>query len=205
MKKIPSLFVRDHGAKQPSYVHDEITPGCEWVANGEGIATRKWDGSACLVRDGKLFKRYEVRPGNSIPSDFEAAGDPDPITGKIVGWRPVGDGPEDRWHREAFAKGEFVVWERGGEKCPNGFPDGTYELCGPKINAGREGFAEHYLVKHGGHVLAIKEGDPPRDFAGLRAWLAEHDVEGIVWHHPDGRMAKIKGKDFGVKRPIQFC
>jgi hypothetical protein len=25
------------------------------------------------------------------------------------------------------------------------------------------------------------------------------DIEGIVWHHPDGRMVKIKKKDFGYK------
>ena len=28
-----------------------------------------------------------------------------------------------------------------------------------------------------------------------------HVVEGIVWHHPDGRMVKIKRKDFGFKWP----
>lgn len=37
-------------------------------------------------------------------------------------------------------------------------------------------------------------------WAGLRSYLANKDIEGIVWHHPDGRMVKIKGKDFGLKR-----
>jgi hypothetical protein len=31
--------------------------------------------------------------------------------------------------------------------------------------------------------------------------LAGKDIEGIVWHHSDGRMAKIKLRDFGHKRP----
>ena len=26
-------------------------------------------------------------------------------------------------------------------------------------------------------------------------------IEGIVWHHPDGRMAKIKARDFGIQWP----
>jgi hypothetical protein len=26
------------------------------------------------------------------------------------------------------------------------------------------------------------------------------DIEGLVFHHPDGRMAKIKLRDFGMKR-----
>jgi hypothetical protein len=46
--------------------------------------------------------------------------------------------------------------------------------------------------------------DVPRDFAGLRSFLATTDSvyapgnppEGIVFHHPDGRRAKIKRKDF---------
>jgi hypothetical protein len=35
---------------------------------------------------------------------------------------------------------------------------------------------------------------------GIAQYLREHDIKGIVWHHPDGRMAKIKGKDFGINR-----
>ncbi|MFF0467058.1 hypothetical protein ACFYPX_06380 [Micromonospora zamorensis] len=37
----------------------------------------------------------------------------------------------------------------------------------------------------------------PLDHDGLRAWLLAHpDWEGVVWHHPDGRMAKLKRRDF---------
>jgi hypothetical protein len=38
-------------------------------------------------------------------------------------------------------------------------------------------------------------------FDGLRAWLAERDIEGLVFHHSDGRMAKIRKADFGLARP----
>jgi len=34
----------------------------------------------------------------------------------------------------------------------------------------------------------------------LKAWMTGRDVEGIVWHHPDGRMAKLKLRDFGIRR-----
>ena len=37
-------------------------------------------------------------------------------------------------------------------------------------------------------------------FDGIRDYLRAHDMEGVVWHHPDGRMAKIKARDFGIKR-----
>lgn len=41
--------------------------------------------------------------------------------------------------------------------------------------------------------------DVPRDFAGLRDWLLAHpQYEGIVRHHPDGRRAKLKHRDFAA-------
>lgn len=182
MRKIISLFHRNYDTDR--LVRDEVTPGAEWVIAGEGRATRKWDGTCCMIRDGRLFKRYEVKPGKQPPTDFEPANDVDEVTGKQQGWLPVGDGPEDRWHREAF---------------DTSLPDGTYEMIGPKVQGNAEGVERHMLIKHGCQMLG---GDiVPRDFNGLKQWLATQDVEGIVWHHPDGRMVKIKGRDFGLKRP----
>ncbi|MFL5354397.1 hypothetical protein [Archangium sp.] len=31
-------------------------------------------------------------------------------------------------------------------------------------------------------------------------YLRDRDIEGIVFHHPDGRAAKLKGSDFGFNR-----
>jgi len=181
MKKIISLFQRNYDTDR--LVRDEVVPGAEWVPAGEGIATRKWDGTSCMVRKGKLFKRHELKSGRVPPHGFEAAQRTDPVTGNKPGWLPVGDGPEDRWHREAFAKGE-------------GWADGTYELVGPKINGNPERFKEHALILHGRAWLP----DCPNTFDALRDYLSRGTIEGIVWHHPDGRMVKIKGKDFGFKR-----
>ena len=47
-------------------------------------------------------------------------------------------------------------------------------------------------MPHGMEVLE----DAPRDFDGLKAYLEHRKIEGIVWHHLDGRMVKIKRKDF---------
>lgn len=177
MQKIISLFQRNYETDR--LVRDEVVPGAEWVLAGEGVATRKFDGTCCLVRGGKLFKRYEVPKGGKAPADFEPATDVDPETGKQQGWVPVGEGPEDRWHREAFAFYEGLV-------------DGTYELCGPKVQGNPEGFQRHVLVPHG------KDSLPhcPRDFEALKAFLGASAIEGVVWHHPDGRMVKIKRRDF---------
>ncbi len=219
MRKIPTLFARDEKRK---LVIDKVTPGCEWVLEGVGNATRKYDGSCCLVRDGKLFKRYEarvrfataadpdgvgdrigVRDGKSEgfvylsppPSGFEPATDVDPATLKVQGWVPVGAGPEDRWHREGWQ--QFIEVENGLNKpCWAHFT--TYELVGPKVQGNPEEFDFHCLVPH---PYTTYIADPrPRTFESIKGWLASLDVEGIVYYHPDGRLAKIKKRDFGLPR-----
>lgn len=179
MKKTVSLFQRNYDGDR--LVRDEIVPGAEWVAAGEGVATKKIDGTCCMVRGGKLFKRYDAKEGKVPPDGFEPAQpEPDANTGHWPGWLPVGDGPDDARHREAEIPAE----------------DGTYELCGPKVQNNPEGYSKHVLVKHGSEVLL----DCPRTFGALREYLSNGEIEGVVWWHPDGRLVKIKGKDFGIKR-----
>jgi len=186
MKKIVSLFQRNYDGDR--LVRDEIVLGAEWVPAGEGVATRKFDGTACLVQAGRLFKRYDAKQGKTPPVGFvPAQPDPDPVTGHWPGWLEVGNGNEDRWYREAC----------GTQQNPDAveLPDGTYELCGPKVQGNPEGFPAHTLVRHGAEVL-----DAPRTFTVIREYLRPGNIEGIVWHHPDGRMVKIKAKDFGFRR-----
>lgn len=184
MKKIISLFQRNYDGNRQ--VRDEVVPGAEWVISGEGKATRKFDGTCCMIRDGKLFRRYEASEDRQPPSGFilEERKEQKDIKGrdviKLYGWVPVGEGPADQYHREAFVPGLL---------------DGTYELCGPKVQGNPEHFNSHVLVPHRAEVI-----ETPRTFEELKTWLANKDIEGIVWHHPDGRMVKIKKKDFGFKR-----
>jgi hypothetical protein len=100
MKKIISLFQRDRDGGR--LVRNEVTPGAEWVLEGEGVATKKWDGTACLIKDGKLYKRYDAKNGKTPPEGFIPAQEPDEKTGHWPGWLEVGNGPEDAWHRNAF-------------------------------------------------------------------------------------------------------
>ena len=182
MKKTLSLFQRNYDGDR--LVRDELVPGAEWVAAGEGVATRKHDGTCCMVRAGKLYKRHELKVGKTAPAGFDAAQDADTTTGDVPGWVPVGDGPEDARHRAAWAVAANIAEI-----------DGTYELCGPKVQGNPERYTHHVLVRHGAEVL-----DAPRTYKALCSYLANKDIEGIVWHHEDGRMVKIKGKDFGLKR-----
>ena len=186
MKKIISLFQRNYDGDR--LVRNEIVEGAEWVIQGEGVPTQKLDGTCCMVKDKKLYKRYEIKKGKTPPTDFLPATDVDNITGKQQGWRPVGEGNEDRWHREAF----LVTYDT----VKVNELDTTYELIGEKIQGNPEKIQGHKLLIHGSKVLI----DVPRDFKGIRNYLKDKDIEGIVWHHPNGKMVKIKKKDFGFKR-----
>lgn len=185
MKKIPTIFERDWNGDK-SRVLDKINPEAQWVFDGEGVPTRKIDGTSVKIEDNFLYKRRELGPNDTVPKDFKIEST-DLKTGKKVGWVYVGDGPEDRWHREAF-KASDGIW-----------PDGTYELVGPKVQGNPEGYESHTLVPHTSEALSIGSS-VPRTFDGLKNFIATVGWEGIVFHHPDGRMAKIKGKDFGLKR-----
>lgn len=65
------------------------------------------------------------------------------------------------------------------------------------MNSNPEGFDRHILIPHGKEELY----GVPRDFEGIKRFLSVVPIEGIVWHHPDGRMVKIKARDFGLEWP----
>jgi hypothetical protein len=190
MKKIISLFIRDYDGDRK--VVDQVTPGAAWVSSGEGVATRKWDGMAVLVKGGLVFKRYDAKAGRTPPATFVPAQPAaDPVSGHWPGWLPA-ELPDAARVLEGIAWGRANLFDGGG------VPDGTYEVCGPKVGTRHgpnpESLTETILVPHGrDHLL-----DCPRTFDELRDYLQGKSIEGIVWHHQDGRMVKIKKSDFAV-------
>ncbi len=193
MKKIPSLFMRDFDG-DPARVLPIVTAGCEWVLADEGVATRKRDGTATMVdTDGALWRRYDAKGGKTPPDGFVSAQpEPDHVTKHWPGWLKVGNGPQDKWYHA-------TKWPRS---------PGTYELCGPKFQTNAENLIGHEFFRHGLEVVSM-----PRmadlaalDVAGvfklLSGYFQHLDMEGVVWHHPDGRMAKLKRSDFGLDWPI---
>lgn len=180
MKKIPTLFKRNPMRRKE--ILPELHPDCAWVAKGEGVATRKYDGTCCKIDENGYWKRREVKKNKPDPEGFILV-QVDENTGKRIGWVLVNAScKEDQWHMEAYRENlEY----------------GTYELCGPKVQGNPESYSRHVLVAH---AAAEKHTDVPRTFDGLRGYLLDKDIEGLVFHHPDGRMAKIKKRDYGQKR-----
>jgi len=191
MIKIPCLFDRTFQGRGSFTLLETVTPGCQWVLAGEGIATEKFDGTACMHRDGVLYKRYDAKNGKQPPAGAIPCCEPDLVTGHWPHWVPIStEKPEDRWHREGLA---WLFDTHGQDQSRNPGLDGTYELVGPGISANPHELDRMQLWRHG----IVRPSGVPRDFAGLRDFLAVFQGEGIVFHHPDGRMAKIRRVDFG--------
>jgi hypothetical protein len=178
MKKIPNLFQRD---EEGNLTH-HINPDCQWVVDGEGVATRKFDGTSCMAKDGNLWKRRTVKPDKAAPVGFIECTH-DEITGKRFGWVPVTQ--EDKFHLEALAFRNNPLLD-----------DWTYELCGPKIQGNPEKFEQHQLIPHGTYILV----KAPRDPEKLYGYFKTVDIEGIVWWHEDGRKCKLRKGDYGQER-----
>lgn len=189
MKKIPTLFVRDFEHSNGRYVTREVNPGCEWVLAGEGVVTRKWDGTCVRVDlDGKVWARREVKPGKLAPAGFQPI-EHDKTTDKVVGWEPA--------HQSSFSA---LITEAIANHPSLNVGAGTYELIGPKVNGNPEGYDEHRLIRHG---VDIPSATGARTYDDIRADLEHYGYEGFVyWRIPgnaNGDMVKIKRRDFPAR------
>lgn len=186
MKKISTLFKKN--PENLGLVIDEINPDNAWVFDC-GVPTRKFDGEAHAIINGELYKRYDVKKGRSIPDGAIPCQEPDEITGHWPHWVKCE-------RADGTYKWSFDAWDRMDEDEK---VDGTYELCGPKVQGNKEKFTHHILIPHGMDVL---NDISDFTFDGLKEYLSNQnlDIEGIVFYGRNGEMCKIRKSDFGVKR-----
>lgn len=181
--KIQSPFVREN-IDGRYVVTPRIAEGYEWVFTDDSVAClEKLDGTnvSIIMRDGAVQSIWNRT--NQIHF-FD--------TGKSF-----------------IVKGLINAAERGYLALPEGQHFG--ELIGPKVNGDSYQLREHiwipfktYAMEH----LRYKSwGKYPRDYATISRWFQE-DIfslyfarlnkgckrypEGVVFHHPDGRMAKLR-------------
>ncbi|QWF85654.1 hypothetical protein [Amycolatopsis sp. CA-230715] len=183
MEKIPTLFERDERFR----VVDRPRAECAWVFDGAGVGTEKLDGTnvRLTVRSG-LLVRVEKRRNPSKAQKQQ---------GIVDGWYidTAENSNDDRWILAAAANTDVSTW-----------PDGEYpcEALGPRIQGNPLALSDHLCVPFNSHAPTVP--DVPRSYHELRDFLTTldskfspgHLAEGIVFHHPDGRRAKIKRKDF---------
>lgn len=191
MKKIPTLFAREFKNHRVVGISDKVTPGMEWVLEGEGFATFKWDGSCCAIIGGEFYKRYDAKRGKKPPEGAIPCCDPDPVTGHWPHWVRVSqDDPSDKWFVSAYVTASAIHGV---------LSDGTYEAVGPAFNGNPHRFADNTLVPHGMDVLRRV----PRTFEGIREYLDDNLMEGIVFWKDGEPQCKIKRSDFGFEWPVK--
>lgn len=194
MKKMSTLFKREFqvsGKNRSIILHPEVNEGNEWVLSGEGKPTVKHDGTAVAIINGELYKRYDAKKGKPVPEGaIPCQPEPDPITGHHPCWVKVTGQPDEKYIIEAYNhyKGTRTKLR-----------DGTYEALGPKINGNPDNFPGHTLRIHGLTIIP----DLERTYEGIKKFLEDNEIEGIVFHRGNGDMCKIRRKDFGLVWPVK--
>ena len=183
MKKIPTLFERQFNNHQVEKTLPRVTKGMEWVLSGEGIATVKYDGSCCAIINGVLFKRYDAKAGKKAPDGAIPCCPPDPITGHHPHWLKCDrNDPADKWFFSAF------------DACAD-LTDGTYEAIGVHFQGNPYNMNNDILVRHGADI--IPKSRFTRSFDGIKEFLKDTYIEGIVFWKENEPRCKIKRSDFG--------
>ena len=208
MKKISTLFkVIYNSVGSKGTITQEVRPENTWVVKSNSVlATRKFDGTATMVLQGKLYKRYDAKPtkedfknhkeGESwkvadfreVPEEAVPCQDPDLITGHYPHWIPVlVEDKSNKYMLDTYYS------------LPNQLEDGTYEFCGEKVGTNPEKLMGHKFIKHGSELVDLSD----YTFESIRDFLSNSDnnLEGIVFHNLETlQMCKIRKSDFGFRR-----
>lgn len=211
MRKIPTLFQRKFEGHHVVGTLPIVTEGMEWVLDGEGIATVKWDGACCMIHNEKFFKRYDanVKKGRKVPDGaIPCQEEPDPVTGHFPCWAEVdllNPKPEDKWFIKAFQT--YLSENEMTEMTISNFMEimlkyqtlsGTYEAIGRHFNGNPYGLSYDTLIRHGQHKISV-----PRTYYGIQKYLKENQIEGIVFWKDGIPQCKIKRTDFGFTWPVK--
>lgn len=184
MPKLQSPFVRKLIDKDNYIVTDEIEEGYDWVFEDDSVmAIEKLHGTnvSIVIQEGTVTQVYNRT--ERIP--FITKGKKWIIEGLL--------NSKERGYLEFLGDGQFYG-----------------ELIGPKVNSNPYKIKEHLWIPFDGfcqkHLRYKSWGKYPKDFKTISEWFKEliplyasmqgnRDdgfVEGIVFTHPDGRMAKLR-------------
>lgn len=180
-----------------------------------GNPTIKFDGAACAIFDGKLYKRFDLgKAKKGAPQGrrlIMCESQPDPQTGHWPAWLECRrDDNADKWFFEAFDRW-FADW-----KPEQGPMQGTYEAIGPHFQGNPYNLEFDGLVRHGAVSVAdlfpntdaqrlreLENGELgtrryARTFEGVKQFLEDSVCEGLVFWDSHKPLCKIKRSDFGL-------
>lgn len=184
MQKIPTVFTYEPDKNGLINITDKIADGCnEAFRNGKALT--KIDGCCCAIINDEFYKYDSVTNSKKVPKDaipcheFKTIGENTPYWIKI---NPLD--PRDKWFVAAYETAKFM-----NPKLENG----TYEAIGPHFQNNPYRLSTDSLIKHT-NTLEI---NVERTYKGIRDYLRDHNIEGIVFWLNDKPVCKIKRSDFG--------
>lgn len=199
MKKIPTLFERVYENHKVVDCLPNVTAGMEWALTGEGVATVKIDGSCCAIINGEFYKRYDAKKGRKVPEGaIKCQEEADPITGHLPCWIKCDrDNPSDKWFWVALDNYLVDYNKHNLDVCELSEPDnnihnGTYEAIGKHFRNNSYNMDYDVLIPHGRREIEVE-----RTFEGIKKYLSENYIEGIVFWKDGQPQCKIKRSDFG--------
>lgn len=205
MEKIPTLFKKQYD-KNGRYVGVIPKYNIPIDPKQEIAITVKYDGTACAIIDGKLYKRYDVKTGRKKTEDAIFCEGYIADRPHNPSWIPCKRNHiEDKYYWAAYNRG--YSYQDDGLSVAHDLCDGTYELIGKHIQNNPYNLQCEILIRHGADIADVMTlGENPieaynyfRDLLDI-AW-----VEGFVlWTmdrclNPSKPIAKIRKKDFGFK------
>lgn len=187
MKKIPTCFERKFDGNRIIDVLPDFHCSICKDAFENGIATLKLDGSACMITSGEIYKRFDYKPGRKLPAGaIPCQEKPDSITGHFPHWvKCERINAADIHFFEAFDNySKTNALRHSGD---------SFEAIGKHFNGNPYHLSNNILVPHGKICL-----DVPRTFDGIKKFLQENYIEGIVFWRDGNPVCKIKRSDFGL-------
>jgi len=181
-------------------------------------ATGKIDGTGCIVKDGALFKKRDLKTPEARanpPSGWIETGR-DQGTGHLIGFMPLDKtNKSDQWHIACHTSDDHIMVL----DASRGFNDLQYkevlttslnglsvEVVGPNFQKNPHNLAMHCVTLHGDILLNnfpdLTQSDSDL-LQRIKDWFDSSDqgpfLEGVVIHLDDGSMFKLHRHHLGMK------
>jgi hypothetical protein len=192
LSKINTIFeyVYDERGRPTGKTIDKLVEDLKNTTNIK--VTAKMDGTCCLIKDGKIYARQDVKDIIKAPEDwFPTCGIEKDKGGHIIGFRPLDVKKGDKWHLMAIEneKARFLEFSNSSKKFYytikniNEFNGKTCELVGPHVNGNKHQLSKHAYIIHG----CVEVNAPWNTHKDIQEWLDNDGIiyEGIVLHNFD--------------------
>lgn len=190
--------------------------------------TGKIDGTCCNIKDGRIWKRRDLKSEREKPHDWIMTGkQPDNTTGHLIGIMPLDKG--DVWHLDCYVKksentktktyimekimildlnkeGNGLEYKEIDTESLNGC---SVEIMGPKFQKNPHKLKMHCVMKHG--IITLNDFpdlthyiDNSSDILNdIKNWFTNSQqgpyLEGVVLHLDDGSMFKLHRHHLDMK------